>query len=724
VRNDPGRPAPGDPGSDTVDLRELATALMRGWRYVAGGISAGALVAVLLLILLPPKFDGTTTVLLRDHSDLPAMTGGGGRASGGNGGGISLGGLSDILSLDATLDTELEILTSRAVVGAIVDSLGLQVEVLRPRSTPLDSLFQTYLLSPRVREGSYSFRREQDAYRVRGPGGFSGEVVPGGTIELAGARLTLGTGNLPSRFRVRLRDRQEAISRTRRILDADQAAGEIAEVEYRASDPWTAAAVPNAVVAEYLRRRTTTDRGMNQRRYEFLSRHADSVSAELLVAERSFREQQERSGVLDPEFRGEAEMESALALRARLDQVEVDLNALDEILRHAAAGELSSRELAGYPTLMANPAINNLLSRLFDLETRRTDLLERRTQDDPDVMALDRSIAGVEHQLVELSGSYRDGLRRQQRELRTSMGRHGSTLAALPAQAEESFRLRREVQRLSETQLALQTGLVQARMAALAEGGDVRQIDPAEPPREPAFPKPPVFLVVGILLGGIGGVAGALGRAYLGPTLNDVTAASLAAGVPAVRYDSVSPVLLPERAEPMVVLLIPAGPGLRSLPVAKRIATTANLQGRTVALADLTEDRDEDAISPRVLHAAPDAVGHGTALQRRDETSSGRLVLYCGGGNGSTPDSVRRAVDVLAESNSLVVVALPQLSEPVSTALLRGEREVLLIARAGQTRRGDLQTASETLHRIGLAPAAVIVQPRNMDDDDHVDRAS
>ncbi len=726
--NAPGRPAPQDPGSDTVDLRELVGSVARGWRYVAAGALAGLLVALLLLALLPARFEGTTTVLLREYTDLPSMASGGRGGSGGNGGGgLSLGGLSDLLSLDGALETELEILTSRAVVGAVVDSLGLQAEITRPRGIPVDSLFPAHSFSSQLGEGSYTFKRDQGSYRVRGPGGFAASVEPGGAVDLPGARLSLRHAGLPPSFRVRLSNRQDVVRRIRRIVDADQAAGDIAELEFRGADPRTAAAVPNAMVAEYLSRRTTTDRGLNQRRYEFLSRHADSVATELAIAEGRLREHQERSGILDPEYQGEAEMEQALTLRARLENVEMDLHALDEILRGVPEGEFSSRELGGYPTLMSNPAINNLLSRLFGLETERTNLLERRTESDPDVVALDRSIADVERQLVGLSRSYRDGLRRQREEIAGSLRGHRSTLDALPAQAEESFRRRRDVERLSETLLALQTGLVQARIAAIAEGGDVRQIDVAEIPERRAFPRAVFFLPIGLTGGLLVGIVLALGRRYLARSVDDPETATLDTGLPAFLTAAGRPVLVAGWRKEGYLLVVPAEAEVGAGHTGRKIAETSSLQGRAVAVVDL-----EGAATPadvRAMLSAGDAAA--TPTGEPGESASTALIpygddgaqvatgysLYRWGGNGASIGAIREAVGRLGDRYERVIVVLPPLGNSVTTALLGESLPVIVVARHGRTSRVVLRDTVESLREAGLDPAAVAITPADEDAD-------
>src|SRR5205823_804327 len=121
-----------------------------------------------------------------------------------------------------------------------------------------------------------------------------------------------------------LRDRDDAINRLAKHLAVGKAGGEVATVGYRGDDSLTAAAVPNAIVSVYLARRTTTDRGVNQHRVEFLESKADSAALALSAAERALRRQQESSGVIDPQVVGKIELERAVQLRAALTELRVE----------------------------------------------------------------------------------------------------------------------------------------------------------------------------------------------------------------------------------------------------------------------------------------------------------------------------------------------------------------------------------------------------------------
>jgi tyrosine-protein kinase Etk/Wzc len=612
-----------------------------------------------------------------------------------------------MFSLDSGFETELEILGSRSVVGAVVDSLGLQAWVLEPWSTPVSRIIASGSYPRDLETTELEFERVGAGYRLSG-GGVSALVVPGEPFEVRGARMTLRTDGLPDEFTLEVTDHQSAVRRAIKALSVDRAGGNVAEVSYRDTDPVTVAAVTNAVVATYMQRRTTTDRGTNQRRFDFLQAHTDSIAAQLAVASDALRRHQEQSGLLSPEVRTEAEVEQAMVLVARRQELEVDARALAQVLGQGAQGRLDARSVASYPTLLQNAAINQLLARLSELEARRTELLDRRTPEDPDVQLVELEIAQTQDRILEIARSFQTGVTRQLSEVERELSRSRAQLASLPAQVERSFQIERDVERLSETLVALQTQLVQARIATIAEGGDLRQIDQAVVPRDPLYPRAPLTLALGLFGGLFFGMIGAIGSGTVGRRVHDVVQVERLTGLPAVSLEPGAPLLLGGLDTARSLLVIACGEESGSAEAARRLAATATLRGRTVVLAEL-----EDAH----LHSAAPAATLGTAVVHEPEMShalepvsepaGGGYLLFRG--NGNLQSGVRPLLADLEGRGSLVVAALPPIDRPITAALLESDRPVAVVVHAGRTLRSDLESTLNVLQRLQVDVSGVIL---------------
>lgn len=650
---------------DTIDLGEVASALRTGWRHIAAGAAIGLLAAVAALLLIRPQFEGTATVLLKSAQE----SGGSLISRMGLPGNLLPASLST--SLGSQIETEIEVLSSRAVIGRAVDSLGLQARVLAPAGTPSNAILAPTTYPGAFERRRYRFDREGAArpYRVSGPGAGEVTATPGQLVHIPVGDVTLRADSLPPAFAVEFVDREDAITRAAKGLRVEKSGGEVGRISFRADDSLTAARVPNALLAIYLERRKTTDRGTNQRRLEFLVGLADTVARHLGESEHRLRLFQEASGVLEPQLAGRTAVERAMALRQQLEQVEVETTALNQMIAQTSAGTLTARQLAAYPTFLKSPAINNLLSQAATLETERLRLTERRTDRDPEVQALTQSIRNLDDQLAPLARAYTGALARQREAIATQLDTVRAALAALPGQTETSLQLQRDVQRLSQTSLALQSQVVEAKLAAISEGGDVRQIDVAQPPKRPVVPRRLPTLALGLSGGLLLGLLAALKSAFLGRWIRRPVDVERAVDLPGVLLEAGAPLLLGGLREQRAVLVAPLGRDAIAAEVAvtRQLATAAAERALTVTVADLAAE-------------APGTAGE-----------------------------VIRTVRDLENSHAFVIVPLGRLDDPGTAALLDGTRPVLFVACPGQLRRAELIGAVATLRRLGVPCAGVVL---------------
>ena len=653
----------GAAGTDTIDLADVVRSLRRGWRWILGGTVGGGLVALAVITFGPRRFDAAASAIIRAAPE----AGGGVLARLGEAGSGAASSLLGASGVSAPIETDLQILSSRSVVGAVVDSLFLQVEVRSP-SVPATALIRNARLPGGFRHVDVGFRRSAPGHFHYDGGGVAGDVPAGGVVKLGVGSLVLQAA-LPESFELRLYDREDALVRTSRNLAVAKAGGEVVRVAYRARDSVTAALVPNAVMLDYLARRKTDDRGANARRAEFLLVQIDSAAALQAAAEMRLRVFQERSGLIDPQVIGKLELETVADLQKNLGSIQVEEGALDQLLAQVAAGHMSARQLVAFPSFLKSPGINDLLRQSSELETARTKLLERRLETDDEVVALSRSIASLEGQLVPLARAYAGALHQQRSALTSQIARVTTRLVAFPGGAQEAGRATRELLRLTQLSLALQSQLVQARLAAISEGGDVRPLDKAVPPKEPAFPEPRLTAALGLGVGLLLGLVAAIISGSHGRYLEDAGAIERMLGIPAVRYLPGFPLLMTGREAERTLLLIPVEAGMSTEQVATRLAETALARGGNAMVVDLS--------------------AHGPAA--------------AGGTNA-------RTVITRAEENaSFVVVRLPGISAEATAAVLSHSRPVLLVAPSVRVDRRALSEIVDTLRRLDVPCAGVVL---------------
>ncbi len=662
------------PASDTIDVADVARTIRRGWRALIICTMVGVLTALAVLVFAPPKYSASSSLVMRMGSDpstslISKLAGGLGDAASGV-----------LSSTKSATETEMEILSSRAVVGPVVDSLRLQARITKPRGVPPARLIQSLSARGSFKRRKYHFERTGAAYRFDGPDG-AGVATPGAPANLPVGSITLRGSDLPNEFDLELRDREDAITRFEKHLSVDKAGGEVVRVTYRGDDSLSAASAANGLVAVYLARRTTTDRGVNQHRVEFLAAKADSAARELLVAGRELRRQQERSGVLDPEIVGKIELEQASKLRTGLADLQMEEGALTQLISRVASGSIQPRELAAYPTFLKSPAINELITQLVQVETDRYKALETRTEKDPEVLALTASAKHIEDQLLPMAQSYSASIARQRADAQRQVDGLQSQIAGLPAAAESGLKLQRDVLRLNQVYAAVEGQLVAARLAAISEGGDVHVLDEAVAPKEPSFPRPITTMGVGLAAGVFSGVVVALLIGALGRWVQDPRDVERTTGVPALRFDPAAPLLM-NGAISRTVLVVPLDERSLPEPVIQRLVQTA--ESRSI---------------------------HATVLDLSGYTSAATPVprLTSGTAESAGAFDVNATIERLEAEFGMVIVRLPGLVTDAAAAALSSTRPVVLVTPPRRIDREKLTGAVQLLRRLEVPCAGVVM---------------
>lgn len=459
-------------------------------------------------------------------------------------------------------------------------------------------------------------------------------------------------------------DHEDAVTYMLNHLGIEKAGGDVVRLVYHATDSLTAARVPNTLAAIYLERRKTTDRGVNAHRVEFLQRRIDSAAVALASAEDRLRREQETSGVIDPVTTGKLQLERAADLRGQLTALQTERGALDQLLAQVHSGRMSARELAAYPTFIKSSAISQLLTQLSSLEADRLKLLATRTEADPDVQAVSLSIKAVEGQLLPITESYASAVRSQQSELQHELDTLRAVALGMPRTAEANGRMQRDVLRLSQIYAALQAQLVDARLAEIGEGGDVRQLDVATVPKHPTFPKPVVTMGLGVGGGLLLGIFVALLMGGMGRWARDPLEVERATGLPALAFDPSNALLLAPAAAARTVLVLPLDARTPTDAVAQRLAETSTARAVQTTILDLSD------------HAGADVNG---------------------------------AIDNLEQEFGSVIVRLPQINTPTAAAALRENRPVILVATAPRVDKLALSNALGTLRRLEVPCAGIVL---------------
>ena len=143
-----------------------------------------------------------------------------------------------------------------------------------------------------------------------------------------------------------------------------------------------AAATVNSLVAEYTAYKTDTERSEALYTVVELREEVEHYSNRLASAEEALRAYQEENRIVAPEEEATQQVRRYAEILIQRDGIDVERSSLSQLLaliEERAGGEGTSdidprayRQLATFPTLISNQAIQDLLMGLLELENERS----------------------------------------------------------------------------------------------------------------------------------------------------------------------------------------------------------------------------------------------------------------------------------------------------------------------------------------------------------------
>jgi polysaccharide biosynthesis transport protein len=487
--------------SGSVSLRQMFGVLRRHYRVVLTLTVLGAAAGGFLVYKAPASYQAQAT--LRLAGERRALTG------------QIEGPTPDMSRTTDPLLSLTELVRSRSVMGAVVDSLGLRLVSTTPEfgTSALDAVqvdsqtTRDTILVTFYQNGVKAQRADREA---RAPYGQMLDLWP---IRFA----VVSKPDLPSAT-LSVIPREMAIDRLLAgVLVTHRPATDIIDVRYSSGNPRTAQRVVNTTVLAFQRLNILAAKQKSQRRREFLEgqqKQTDSLLARVQADLAAFRSRQQ---LASSQSLMDARQTSMMALDARRSELEADRSTfaalLAQVKKGGAAGESEAlRALASSPALADNPTVNNYYRQL-DLYQYRLDSMTtgpwQAAPTNPDLIQLKSLIASVKGQLRQAVASHVATLDARIGSLRDLRAQSGASLQVLPAMAEEEARLTSRVQTLTSTSDQVRQEYQRARMAEEVEAGDVEIVNLADTPYAPVLAAAPLKLSLGLLVGFLLGMGGA-----------------------------------------------------------------------------------------------------------------------------------------------------------------------------------------------------------------------
>jgi polysaccharide biosynthesis transport protein len=502
-------PSGAAPSTETVSLGHFFGVLKRRYKLVLGLTFLGLLAGGFLAYREPPIY--RAAAVLRLAGERQSI-----------GGGVETPKVEIGRTIDPIAST-VELVRSRSVLGAVVDSLGLQLK------SHTDGFSRADLADIKVdpRAATDSIALAFTAARVTAR--MAGQEVRaryGDTISIGTARFVVPAAPQVAEALVYVIPREAAIDGLLdelRVLPRKDT--DVIDVMYASNNPRLAQQVVNTTVKVFQQQSIRSATEQSRQRREFLEGQLGQMDSMLSVAQAQLSSFRARQEVASSEDELRARSEANLALDTRREQLQADRARYGALVNRLGTGKEADREealrtLAASPDVVVNnPAVGTLYQQLSVYQNRLDSLTSGpypAAATNPDVVQLRGLITSTQSRLKD---AFRSHVARLDDDIRTTgrlRGVTGQRTQRLPAMAEEEARLNSRVLALSKLQDQLREDFQKARISEALEAGDVTIVDVAGLPYTPLWATASLKLMLGLLLGLVLG----LGLAFVLESMN------------------------------------------------------------------------------------------------------------------------------------------------------------------------------------------------------------
>jgi Mrp family chromosome partitioning ATPase/uncharacterized protein involved in exopolysaccharide biosynthesis len=407
---------------------------------------------------------------------------------------------------------------SRSVIGAVVDSLGLQ---LRP--APTFSLLQPLVqpsiplsgvrVNPEARADTLRLYFGPDSLAVWHGKDFSREAY-GRPIVAAGAHFTVPRAPDVAGAVLAIIPRDIAIDQVLAQLAVVPVTGTDAlEVRYIDTDPRLAKAITNQVVHTFYASTINSSQEEARRRRIFLEGQLQESDRQLGQAQEGLTGFRSRGRLANSADKLARQQVDLMNLDARRGELQADRRVFGSLLTRLEAADDSSRTeqlytLAYSPEIATDPIVGKVFQQLLTYEARLDSLTSGPYQSsatNPDVLQLRQMVNASQGELTRAVRARMASIKDRLAALQDLRTRSADEIATLPVLQAEETRLGQRVSALADFSNQLRLEYQKARMAEALAAADVEIVDlatlPYVPTGVPWWFKVGLALIFGLVLG-------------------------------------------------------------------------------------------------------------------------------------------------------------------------------------------------------------------------------
>lgn len=293
---------------------------------------------------------------------------------------------------------------------------------------------------------------------------------------------------------------------------------DIFTITYSASSATSAALIANTIVEKFRESRMAQKKETIRYSYAFVDKQLNEVQEKLKQSEAELANFKSSGQIMSVDASSQ-ELTGFLS-NLEAEKYNTDLQLSDLKNREAdlekelkKSGYFDQSYLNPQGNMDGNSPFSQLMRQLADLELQRLELLQKRTENHPDVIAIDEQIKLVKSKLAGFNENtitaYKimiSTLEKKLLKINDLMSKYEVKMRSLPSQENKLAQLMRQkgtYERIFQILLDQREAM---RVAELSKMQDITVVDAAKIPENPAWPKKTLIVLVSLILGSFIGI--------------------------------------------------------------------------------------------------------------------------------------------------------------------------------------------------------------------------
>ncbi len=284
-------------------------------------------------------------------------------------------------------------------------------------------------------------------------------------------------------------------------------------ISVKNNSPYAAALIANTITEKFRDSRIEQQKQTIKYSFDFVDKQLEEMQEKLKEAEKNLSDFKSSGQIMTIDASSQELVKFLSNLEAEKMNTELQLtdykNKLSDMKGQLqSSGYFDQGLLTPKGDDINGSPFGSLMKQLSDLELKRLELLQKRTENHPDVQAVDEQIKMVKQKLASYNQNtltaYQimiNSLDKKLLQITNMMSKYEVKMERLPGQESKLASLMRQKEVYEKIFTMLLDKREEMRMAELSKLQDIVVVDPAHEPVDPIAPKKRLNMLVGLLAG-------------------------------------------------------------------------------------------------------------------------------------------------------------------------------------------------------------------------------